>query len=206
MKIAVVGGTGLVGQGILLELSKDTTLELHSISRNGKRPNSIAGVNYHSFDLAHDTSWHSLLQTSDWVIDCVGILLPNKSKNQTYENSSIEPAKLIIDSIANFDNKFLFISANSAPFFLNNYLHAKRTVENYASRKLGNRAISVYPGLVYSKFRRSNYYLAVMLDFLLKFKLFSFLRKYRPISRERFAKEIRYIIEEKNSELTYRIK
>lgn len=52
MKIAVVGGTGLVGQGILLELSKDTTLELHSISRNGKRPNSIAGVNYHSFDLA----------------------------------------------------------------------------------------------------------------------------------------------------------
>ena len=53
MKIAVVGGTGLVGQGILLELSKDTTLELHSISRNGKRPNSIAGVNYHSFDLAH---------------------------------------------------------------------------------------------------------------------------------------------------------
>ena len=45
MKIAVVGGTGLVGQGILLELSKDTTLELHSISRNGKRPNSIAGVN-----------------------------------------------------------------------------------------------------------------------------------------------------------------
>ncbi|EFK79565.1 hypothetical protein HMPREF9269_0505 [Ligilactobacillus salivarius ACS-116-V-Col5a] len=45
-----------------------------------------------------------------------------------------------------------------------------------------------------------------MLDFLLKFKLFSFLRKYRPISRERFAKEIRYIIEEKSSELTYRIK
>ena len=72
--------------------------------------------------------------------------------------------------------------------------------------RLGNRAISVYPGLVYSKFRRSNYYLAVMLDFLLKFKLFSFLRKYRPISRERFAKEIRYIIEEKSSELTYRIK
>ena len=103
MKITVVGGTGLVGQGILLELSKDTTLELHSISRNGKRPNSIADVNYHSFDLAHDTSWHSLLQTSDWVIDCVGILFPNKSKNQTYANSSIEPAKLIIDNIINSD-------------------------------------------------------------------------------------------------------
>ena len=99
----------------------------------------------------------------------------------------------------------MFISANSAPFFLNNYLQAKRTVENYASRKLGNRAISVYPGLVYSKVRRSNYYPAVMLDFLLKFKPFSFLRKYRPISRERFAKEIRYIMEGKNSELTYRI-
>lgn len=52
-----------------------------------KRPNSIAGVNYHSFDLAHDTSWHSLLQTSDWVIDCVGILLPNKSK--------IKPMKIV---------------------------------------------------------------------------------------------------------------
>src|SRR5699024_674758 len=56
MKITVVGGTGLIGQGILSELSKDKSLDLHSISRNGKRPNSIAGVNYHSFDLAHDTS------------------------------------------------------------------------------------------------------------------------------------------------------
>ena len=153
MKITIVGGTGLVGQGILSELSKDKSLDLHSISRNGKRPNSITGITYHSFDLAHDTNWHYLLQTSDWVIDCVGILFPNKSKNQTYENSSIQPAKLIIDNIVDSDNKFLFISANSAPFFLNNYLQAKRTVENYASRKLGNRAISVYPGLVYSKFR-----------------------------------------------------
>lgn len=205
MKITVVGGTGLVGQGILSELSKDKSLDLHSISRNGKRPNSITDITYHSFDLAHDTNWHYLLQTSDWVIDCVGILFPNKSKNQTYENSSIQLAKLIIDNIVDSDNKFLFISANSAPFFLNNYLQAKRTVENYASRKLGNRAISVYPGLVYSRFRKSNYYPAVILDFLLKFKLFSFLRKFRPISKERFAKEIHYIIEGKNSSLTYRI-
>ena len=86
MKITVVGGTGLVGQGILSELSKDKSLDLHSISRNGKRPNSITGITYHSFDLAHDTNWHYLLQTSDWVIDCIGILFPNKSKNQTYEN------------------------------------------------------------------------------------------------------------------------
>lgn len=47
MKVVIVGGTGFVGQGILQVLVKDKTLELYSLSRGGKRPDSVAGVIYH---------------------------------------------------------------------------------------------------------------------------------------------------------------
>ena len=71
MKITVVGGTGLVGQGILSELSKDKSLDLHSISRNGKRPNSVTSITYNSFNLALDTNWHYLLQTYDYTFSII---------------------------------------------------------------------------------------------------------------------------------------
>lgn len=51
MKVVIVGGTGFVGQGILQVLVKDKTLELYSLSRGGKRPDSVAGVTYQRVDL-----------------------------------------------------------------------------------------------------------------------------------------------------------
>ena len=74
MKVVIVGGTGFVGQGILQVLVKDKTLELYSLSRGGKRPDSVAGVIYQRVDLERPNAWQTLLKEADWVIDCVGIL------------------------------------------------------------------------------------------------------------------------------------
>jgi putative NADH-flavin reductase len=127
MIITIVGGTGLVGQGIFKELAQVVDYELHSLSRNGKsKDNLVEPVLYHSANLNETGDWQELLQKSDWVIDAVGILFPSKSKGTTYEKNSIQPAKIIIDTIVNSENQCLFISANDGPFFMNDYMRAKK--------------------------------------------------------------------------------
>ena len=115
----------------------------------------------------------------------VGILFPSKSKGTTYEKNSIQPAKIIIDTIVNSENQCLFISANDGPFFMNDYMRAKKEVEAYGQKRLKSRFVSVFPGIVYDASRK---------------------RSYRPIKRSQFAKEIHKIIEGKESSLTSRIK
>ena len=41
MIITIVGGTGLVGQGIFKELAQVVDYELHSLSRNGKSKDNL---------------------------------------------------------------------------------------------------------------------------------------------------------------------
>ncbi|MFK5276819.1 hypothetical protein ACI3RH_08070 [Lactococcus lactis] len=52
MIITIVGGTGLVGQGIFKELAQVVDYELHSLSRNGKsKDNLVEPVLYQSPNL-----------------------------------------------------------------------------------------------------------------------------------------------------------
>lgn len=205
MKITVAGGTGLVGQSILTELRHHPEYELHSLSRTGRRENSIPGVTYHAANLLSDRSWQQLVKSSDWVIDCVGILFENRRKQITYQTSSVLPAKKLIDTLANTSGNFLYISANYAPFFLKDYLATKKEVELYAYSRLGQRAVCVFPGLIYSKKRLSNYYPALIIANLIKTKHFNYLRKIRPISSQVFACEILKIIAGLPSPLRKRI-
>lgn len=207
MIITIVGGTGLVGQGIFKELAQVVDYELHSLSRNGKsKDNLVEPVLYHSANLNETGDWQELLQKSDWVIDAVGILFPSKSKGTTYEKNSIQPAKIIIDTIVNSENQCLFISANDGPFFMNDYMRAKKEVEAYGQKRLKSRFVSVFPGIVYDASRKSSYFPARLLEPLIKIPIFFFLKSYRPIKRSQFAKEIHKIIEGKESSLTSRIK
>lgn len=205
MKITVVGGTGLVGQSILTELKRHPEYELHSLSRTGRRQTSIPGVTYHVANLLADTSWQQLIETSDWVIDCVGILFENRRKQITYQTSSVLPAKKLIDTLANTSANFLYVSANYAPFFLKDYLATKKEVELYAYNHLGRRAVCVFPGIVYSKKRLSNYYPARIIASLIRTGHFNWLTKIRPISSQAFAHEILRIITGLPSPLRKRI-
>ncbi len=74
MKVVIVGGTGFVGQGILQVLVKDKTLELYSLSRGGKRPDSVAGVTYQRVDLERPNAWQTLLKEADIKMPALNLL------------------------------------------------------------------------------------------------------------------------------------
>ncbi|MBZ1529132.1 NAD-dependent epimerase/dehydratase family protein [Leuconostoc mesenteroides] len=204
-KIIVVGGTGFVGQGILSVLN-NKDFELHSLSRHQFIPTDATDqVTYHAADLNKPGEWQDLLREADWVVDAVGILLPNPFKHINYQNSSVQPAQRLLDVLATtHQTKFLFVSANATPFFLNAYLRAKLTVEHSAKALLNDRAYNVYPGIVYDKSRIYSYIPAIILVTLQRIPGLKFLQRYRPVRRKTFAIEVENILNGKESALLKR--
>lgn len=204
-KIIVVGGTGFVGQGILSALN-NKDFELHSLSRYQFIPTDATDqVTYHAAYLNKPGEWQDLLREADWVVDAVGILLPNPFKHINYQNSSVQPAQRLLDVLATtHQTKFLFVSANATPFFLNAYLRAKLTVEYSAKALLNDRAYNVYPGIVYDKSRIYSYIPAIILVTLQRIPGLKFLQRYRPVSRKTFAIEVENILNGKESALLKR--
>lgn len=204
-KIIVVGGTGFVGQGILSALN-NKDFELHSLSRHQFIPTDATDqVTYHAADLNKPEEWQDLLREADWVVDAVGILLPNPFKHINYQNSSVQPAQRLLDVLATtHQTKFLFVSANATPFFLNAYLRAKLTVEHSAKALLNDRAYNVYPGIVYDKSRIYSYIPAIILVTLQRIPGLKFLQRYRPVSRKTFSIEVENILNGKKSTLLKR--
>lgn len=201
-KIIIVGGTGFVGQGIISELNSEL-FDIHSFSRHGATETSNRKATYHSVNLSKLDEWESFIHDADWIIDAVGILLPNPLKNQTYENSSLKPAQQIIDVLVKETRpKFLFISANAGPFFMKPYLKAKRSVEDYMQENISGRSFVVYPGIIYDKARKSSYYPAIALTYL---SSISYFKKFRPIKRSDFSKNIQKILNGKPSSLQQKI-
>lgn len=203
--IIVVGGTGFVGQGILSDLN-NKDFELHSLSRHQFIPTDATDqVTYHAADLNKPGEWQDLLREADWVVDAVGILLPNPFKHINYQNSSVQPAQRLLDVLATtHQTKFLFVSANATPFFLNAYLRAKLSVEHSAKTLLNDRAYNVYPGIVYDKSRIYSYIPAIILVTLQRIPGLKFLQRYRPVSRKTFAIEVENILNGKESALLKR--
>ncbi|HAV52614.1 MAG TPA: nucleoside-diphosphate sugar epimerase [Leuconostoc mesenteroides] len=204
-KIIVVCGTGFVGQGVLSALN-NKNFELHSLSRHQFIPTDATDqVTYHAADLNKPGEWQDLLREADWVVDAVGILLPNPFKHINYQNSSIQPAQRLLDVLATtHQTKFLFVSANATPFFLNAYLRAKLTIEHSAKALLNDRAYNVYPGIVYDKSRIYSYIPAIILVTLQRIPGLKFLQRYRPVSRKTFAIEVENILNGKESALLKR--
>lgn len=200
-KIVIAGGTGFVGQGIIKALSPDL-FDIHSLSRHGFKPGLIDHATYHAVDLSQPDQWQHIAANADWVIDAVGILLPNPIKKQNYHNSSYQPAKNIIDVLIREPKpKFLFISANSGPFFMKPYLNAKYAVEKEMTERLPNRSYSVYPGIIFDKARKSSYIPGIILTHLTWINYF---KQLRPVSRDFFAQEIYHIVLNKQSVLMHR--
>lgn len=191
IKVVIAGGTGFVGQGIIKQLSSDK-FEVHSLSRHAHVAEGNDQTIYHAVNLAHPQEWQHIIHDADWVIDAVGILLPNPMKGSNYQNSSYEPAKHIIDMlIKETKPNFLFISANAGPFFMKPYLKAKRAVESDMKELLTNRSYTVYPGVIFDKARCSSYIPGVILSHL---TFIPYVKKLRPVKRERFAREVAKIL------------
>lgn len=202
IKVVIAGGTGFFGQGIIQLLSPEK-FEIHSLSRHDYVSRPTDKTIYHVVDLANSSELHNIIADADWVIDAVGILLPNPIKGVTYRNSSYEPAKYLIDQLIKQTNaNFLFVSANSGPFFMKPYLNAKRAVEKLMNQSLSGRAYIVYPGIIYDKSRLSSFIPGILLSHLVKVPYF---KKLRPISRQSFSLEIQRILNGQHSHLEEKI-
>lgn len=200
-KIVIVGGTGFVGQGLIKYLSSEL-FEVHSISRHPFNGKPGDRTHYHAIALSDSAQLRPIVSDADWVIDAVGILLPNPLKNQTYQNSSYEPAHQLIHLLAQeVKPKFLFISANAGPFFMRPYLKAKLAVEREMAQALPGRAFAVYPGIIFDPARQSSYWPGVALTHL---KSITYFNKFRPVARAEFAKEVSGILTGKSSPLLRR--
>lgn len=190
-KVVIVGGTGFVGQGFINNFSSDL-FELHSLSRHAFVSDKDDTTIYHAVNLDKPEQWQAIVADADWVIDAVGILFPNPLKQQTYQRNSVTPAKQLI-AILQIETKpkFLFVSANTGPFFMKPYLKAKLTVEALAKTTLGQRAFMVYPGIIFDKDRQSSYFPGVMIK---KYDRFSYFNHLRAISRSEFSAEVEQIL------------
>lgn len=200
-KLVIVGGTGFVGQGFIKNFSPDL-FEIHSLSRHAFMPSKNDTTIYHAVDLEKSEQWQAIVADADWVIDAVGILFPNPLKHQTYQKNSVNPAKLVIDVLKEEKKpNFLFVSANTGPFFMKPYLKAKLEVESLAKKQLKNRAFMVYPGIVFDKDRQSSYLPGILIN---KFKRLSYFDHLRAISRTEFSSEVEQILLDNSSPLLKR--
>ena len=186
-KIVIAGGTGFVGQGIISALSPEK-YDIHVLTRRNVTTDTES-VTYHQVDYHVTEQVLAVIGDADWVIDVIGILLPNPIKHQTYANSSVLPAKILIDAVrACPEVKFMFVSANYAPFFMAPYMRAKQEVENYMALRLPQRATTLYPGIIY--------------DGRILSKLPA--KRLRPITLAALAKEVTRILDGQNSGLEKR--
>ncbi|WP_086279651.1 MULTISPECIES: NAD(P)-dependent oxidoreductase [Enterococcus] len=209
MNITIFGGSGFIGQKLIEELT-NRGHDLTSISRHGK-PTDLSSswsekVHWVRSDILNDTNWHKAIQQADWVIDTIGILFEHPRKGITYDRFILSPVQLILDYLSthNPTAHFLFISANSAPFPLRNYMNAKLQAEQLIKAS-SLQYVIIYPSLVVDKKRYFSVISAFGINLL---KAIPGIRKlvhgYEPISRETLAAEIANVIEGETSAYTQR--
>lgn len=209
INITIFGGSGFIGQKLIEELT-NRGHDLTSISRHGK-PTDLSSswsekVHWVRSDILNDTNWHKAVQQADWVIDTIGILFEHPRKGITYDRFILSPVQLILDYLSthNPTAHFLFISANSAPFPLRNYINAKLQAEQLIKAS-SLQYVIIYPSLVVDKKRYFSVISAFGINLL---KAIPGIRKlvhgYEPISRETLAAEIANVIEGETSAYTQR--
>ncbi|CEL95746.1 unnamed protein product [Vitrella brassicaformis CCMP3155] len=169
MKILVLGGNGFVGSQICRK-AIERGIEVVSLSRRGKATDKIAKepwakeVQWVAGSALDPPSFRSHLETCNGVIHSIGILLENNlnkfvSGSQasgaglSYEQVNRDTALVVAREARRLPpvQSFVFVSAKSAPPFLQRYILAKRDVENelrtYGHDEL--RSAFLYAGMIY---------------------------------------------------------
>lgn len=208
IKVVVLGGSGFVGRGLLAELANDSRFVITSLSRSGgnsELQRKFPQVKWLQVDLQRpDEAWLNQVVQADWIIDLIGVLF---AKNQdAYRKLTLTPLLPLIKQLGSAgQTRFLFASANRAPFFLKNYLVVKKEMEKLLRSKLGQRAVLLYPGLIYNRERYSNWLLAQILLKIGKIPGFQqLITTFRVISRQEFSQQVKLVLLEQPSYLEKR--
>ncbi|HEY0222178.1 MAG TPA: NAD(P)-dependent oxidoreductase [Lactovum miscens] len=207
MKIVIFGGSGFIGESLVKTLSQEANAEIVVISRRPQyKYQTLPNVKWLVSSVTEDTSWQTTVKEADWVIDCIGILLPNPFKKQNYQSASINPALKLIHFIAKCQKpKFIFVSAKKIPFFISPYFKAKLRVETEIIDFLADRGQAIYPTIVYDQPKQRNWTTAQLILFANHWPLIKILVKdYLPIQRKILSQEVVKILNGQNSYLSKR--
>lgn len=165
MKVVIFGGSGFLGQGIVLELKNKNDVFVTIVSRKDAPDNLADNVSWVKSDMMSDENWQSSVDDADWVIDCVGILLPTKV---SYKEGIFNPAKRIVNYLETFEfenrPKFMYISAKKVPSIMYGYKNSKQKVEKLIKIVLEEKYKIIYPAVMYDKTRPYSVFLALMIN------------------------------------------
>ena len=151
--ITVFGGTGFVGRNLISKLAKKgfkiivptRNPYLHGYLKPLGEPGQIQVIKFHFSDLDH---LRGLIQDSEYVINCIGIL--NESKDQTFNNLHHLFPKFL-SSVLNKEvtKRFIHISAlgvneESRSLYIKSKLSGEKAViENF------NNSIILRPSIIF---------------------------------------------------------
>lgn len=103
-KVLILGGTGMLGQGVIKAFA-DSNLEVIVTTRRDGDEISVASVPPYRFDALTSSleDFAPLLTPGDYVINCIGIIKPNiKDENSAQRRIAMEINGLFPDKLANF--------------------------------------------------------------------------------------------------------
>lgn len=201
MNILVFGGTGFLGKAVVEKLA-EANHNLLLYTRDSS-PTPQKQISYITGDLNEVSN--ILNQTKpfnpDILINLIGIIKENKSKNITFENTHYEINVKLIDLAQQLNiQKYIYISANAIDNVNTGYAKSKLKAEEYIKKS----------GLIYTIFRPSlildksnDYNFATVINDLIKFPIVPIIGrgnyKFSPVYRGDVALAIRNSLNNKNT-------
>jgi nucleoside-diphosphate-sugar epimerase len=160
--ILVMGGNGYVGKSIIKKLSTISDVKTISIQRSQiNEKDKIQNIEYIKGDALKPESFVQSLRDSDVIIHTIGTLLDStilkcqeKNSEGSYEQINYETAKNIAELANSFTDKkrrFIYLSANRAPPFLDRYLDTKLKAEMFLQICDNLEFFSFRPGFIIDK-------------------------------------------------------
>lgn len=158
--LLVIGGNGYIGKSILKKLSKLPKIHTTSIQRSEIKPqDQIKNISYIQGDANNPGTFSDYIQEADTIIHTIGTLIDSTIlKNEkigsegSYENLNYETAKSmgeITNSFSDKKRRFLYLSANKAPPFLERYFKTKMKAEMFLNLCENLEFFSLRPGFVF---------------------------------------------------------
>eukprot|EP00794_Sanderia_malayensis_P019890 gene19890-21832_t len=166
-KILVTGGSGYVGSFILKYLAaKYPTYQLYSLNRSGKtRDNKIAKLKQIKTikgNCLQPETFQDILEGCDGIIHSVGTLVgkgtgSDPESHQSLNRDSCINVATLFDEVSTSDQsrRFVMISSEKGPPFIDDYIKNKREAEEFLLMQLNNiKPTIIRPGFITSQTER----------------------------------------------------
>jgi nucleoside-diphosphate-sugar epimerase len=164
--VLVLGGNGFVGQAFC-RAALERGWRVSSLSRSGSPANPpnndlLEKVTWYRGSALDPTSFsiNNLLENVDYLIHCIGILLPEKSPHRSYHELSVETAKVAIEAAkeAHISGIAYISAANFGKAFtslLPGYYSSKSEAEEYleTQQRYFDKMVVARPSLMWGEGR-----------------------------------------------------